>query len=204
MGFLSSSSTFTRYFINGSIEGPLAETVREGLEANIIAEIDNQEEDRAFGWTSFESPYAPDFNASSVVVGSYFVFALRIDKKVLPAKIVQRLLAVEIKKRLSASGREFLSRDEKKDAKEHVLNVLSLRIPATPNVFDVLWNMDSGEVWLFSTQSAAQEVFETLFYKSFGAAVAPLFPYTLAETTFKLTDNELELLADIAPVPFME
>jgi hypothetical protein len=53
--------------------------------------------------------------------------------------------------------KEYLSRNEKKQIKEDVTRELSLRIPATPNVYDVLWDYEKYSLWFFSTQKSANE-----------------------------------------------
>jgi outer membrane protein OmpU len=47
--------------------------------------------------------------------------------------------------------------------------VLSLRIPATPNFYDVLWKYEEAELWFFTNQKSANEELETQFSQSFGA-----------------------------------
>lgn len=138
------------------------------------------------------------------MVGPHIVFSLRIDKKALPAKVVKKHCAIEEKKRLAESGRDFLSREEKKQVREHVDLVLLSRIPSTPNIFDVLWNVEDKSLWLFSTQNAAREELESLFFQSFGVTLIPLFPFTAAELACGLSDKEKDQLAAIAPASFVE
>ena len=87
MGILSPKASITRYHVEGKINTSLMEAVYSGLCKNIIKEIDNQTEEIALGWTSLESPYKPDFEGSSFVLGTYFIFALRIDKKSIPSAV---------------------------------------------------------------------------------------------------------------------
>ncbi len=84
MRLLSSSVSITRYKVKGEIQGPLIKTVMEGLNKNSIIEIDNKPMEKTAGWTSFDNPYLHDFGTSSCVIGAYFVFSLRIDKKNIP------------------------------------------------------------------------------------------------------------------------
>ncbi len=105
-------------------------------------------------------------------------------------------------KKLAESGREHLSRNEKKDIKEHVTNVLILRIPATPNIYDIIWNYEESSLWFFSNQKAANEELETLFSKSFRLSLVRLFPYTMAEIAAGLTDKESDFLSTISRTKF--
>ena len=199
MSLFSSSVSITRYKVHGKIKPPILETVASGLTNHTIGEIDNQISDSAVGWTSFEKPFQPDFSGSSFVYGSYFVFSLRIDKKNIAAKILKKHYALEAAKRLAESGREYLSKSEKKLIKDHVLNALSLRMPATPNIYDLVWNYEDSSVWFFSNLKAANEELETLFSKSFDLSLIRIFPYTAAYLSEALSDSQRDELQKLSP-----
>lgn len=202
MGLLSSSVSITRYKVKGKLEEPVVEVVTRGLKKNILNEIDGDESEKTSGWTSFNNPFKPDFDGSSFLIGTYFVFSLRIDKKSIPSKIIQKYYTLETSKKLAESNRKFLSRNEKKIIKEHVINVLSLRIPATPNVYDLVWNYEENYLWFFSNLKTANEELETLFSNSFNLTLIRLFPYTMADLTCNLNDGDRDLLLKISPSVF--
>lgn len=202
MGLLSPSVSITRYRVEGKLEDPVIETVTRGLKKYILREIDKDESEKTSGWTSFNNPFKPDFDGSSFLIGNYFVFSLRIDKKSIPSKIIQKYYALETSKKLAESNREFLSRNEKKLIKEHVINVLSLRIPATPNIYDLVWNYEKNYLWFFSNLKTANEEIETLFSKSFKLTLIRLFPYTMADLTCSLSDADRDVLSKISPSEF--
>jgi hypothetical protein len=204
MSILASSVSITRYQVQGKINTPIIDNIANGLRNNTIADIDNQISDKAVGWTSFDKPFQPNFDGSNFVFGAYFVFALRIDKKSIAAKVLKKHYTIEAAKRLADSGREYLSKNEKKLIKEHVLSGLSLRIPATPNVYDLVWNYESSTVWFFSNLKAANEELETLFSKSFNLSLIRLFPYTTAELASDLSDSQLDELQKISPDRFVK
>ena len=178
------------------------ETVANGLSKNIIQDIDNQPSEMAVGWTSIEKPYQPDFSGSLFVYGNYFVFSLRIDKKNIAPKILKKQYTVEAAKRLADSGREYLSKSEKKMIKDHVMNALCLRIPATPNIYDLVWNYEDSSVWFFSNLKAANEELETLFAKSFDLSLIRIFPFTASYLSSDLSDSQRDELQQISPTPF--
>ena len=149
MSILSSTVSITRYKVHGKIGAPIIDNISDGLKSNTILEIDNQISDKAIGWTSFDKPFQPDFDGSSFVYGNYFVFALRIDKKNIAAKVLKKHYTIEVAKRMADSGRDYLSKNEKKLVKEHVISKLSVRIPATPNVYDLVWNYEECDDLVF-------------------------------------------------------
>jgi DNA recombination-dependent growth factor C len=143
------------------------EQVRNGLIQHAIPKMENEYEEISAGWTPLESPYLPDFEKFSFVFGSYFLFSLRIDKKSIPAKLVHKQMAIEIEKKKADSGRDFISKNEKSEIKETIMDVLMHKMPSIPNVYDVLWDYDAKTLFLLTTQKAANEFFETIFFKSF-------------------------------------
>jgi len=202
MGFLSSTVSMARYKIDGKFEEKILETVAEGLKKNMISEIDGNPVDKAVGWTSFENPFKPDFEGSSFSIGAYLIFSMRMDKKIIPPKIIKKHVAVESAKLLAASGRDYLSKNEKTAIKDRVINALILRIPATPNIYDIFWNYEDAEIWFFSSLKSANEEFETLFARSFNLTPIRLFPYTMAELTAGLTNAQRDALSNISSTKF--
>ncbi len=198
MGLLSNTTSLTRYHVDGKLDEPLLDTIAAGLKKFAVTDIDDNPSDQTVGWTSFRDPFTPNFEDSSFMIGTYIVFALRIDKKAIPSKMVQKHCTYEEAKRLKELGRDFLSRDEKKAIKDHVLTQLNLKMPATPNIYDVVWLYESGELWLFSNLKSANEHLETLFFKSFGIALVSRIPYTMAAFDKNLTTTQLDTLAKLS------
>lgn len=202
MGLLSSHVSITRYQVLGQLPEPLMDILSRLLTQNAIVEIDDEDMDQSAGWTSFEDPFTPDFTGSSFVLGSHFIFSFRMDKKTIPSKVVNKRYRQEIAKRIKESGKDFLSRNEKKQIKEDVVRDLSIRIPATPNVYDILWDYEKYSLWFFSTQKSANEAFEVFFTKSFKLNLLRRFPYTAAQEL--LGDSEKDMLNRLTPSHFME
>ncbi|MDP4858201.1 MAG: recombination-associated protein RdgC [Desulfobacterales bacterium] len=200
MGLLSQSVSITRYRVQGQLEEPVLDTIALALKRHAVLDIDNDAAEKSCGWTSFENPFAPDFEGSNHLFGSYLVFSLRVDKKSIPSKILKKHFTIEETKRLAASGRRFFSRNEKKLVKEEVLHRLSLRIPATPHIYDLIWNYEGGKLWFFSNLKAANEELETLFSESFNLSLIRMFPYTAAEIDADLSDSDRDRLNQISPV----
>jgi DNA recombination-dependent growth factor C len=202
MGILSPNVSITRYRVQGHVDDPVLDTIKKSLNKFAISDIDNDAAEKSSGWTSFEQPYKPDFEGSSYLFGAHLVFSLRIDKKSIPTKILKKHYAIEETKRLTKSGRQFISRNEKKLVKEQILHFLSLRIPATPNIYDLVWDYEKGKLWFFTNLKAANEELETLFRESFKLTLIRLFPYTTAEIDAALTDAERDRLNRVSTVTF--
>ena len=199
MGLLSASNSITRYRVEGRLRKPFTETVAAGLQKHAIGEIDDQSLEKAVGWTSFEKPYQPDFRDSNYIYGTYLVFALRIDKKTLSPKMVQKHFMIESARRLAKSGRQYLSRNEKQTIKDHVVDRLNIKVPATPHVYDIIWNYEDSVLWFFSNLKAANEELETLFLRSFNLTLIRVIPYTAAFLDSDLSDTEKDILIKLSP-----
>ena len=203
MSIIASSASITRYKVQGKLKTPIVENVANGLTKNTITEIDGDPSDVAVGWTSFEKPFQPDFGGSLFVYANYFVFSLRIDKKNIAPKVLKKHYTIEAAKRLAESGREYLSKTEKKVIKDHVVHALCLRIPATPNIYDLVWDYEGSSLWFFSNLKAANEELETLFSKSFDLSLIRIFPYTSAYFSPDLSEAQLDELQKISPTQFV-
>ncbi len=202
MGLISSTHSVTRYHIDGKIEGSINEKVREGLIKYSIPKIENEYDEISAGWTPLESPYNPDFESFSFLFGTYFVFSLRVDKKSIPAKLIQKYIAMEIEKKKEKSGRDFISKNEKSELEEHVIDILMHKIPAVPSLYDVLWDYEEKNLYLYTTQKAANEFFETIFLKSFKLKPIRLFPYTLIETKSSFQSSQKDKFLTLTPLKY--
>ena len=204
MAFLSSSSSISRYYIEGKFDDKIMDNMIEGLKKHSIPEIENDYSEVAAGWTPFESPYKPDFDKYSFSFGSYFLFNLRIDKKSIPLKLIKKHLSIEIDKRLEKSGRSFISKNEKSEIKDLVLDNLMRIIPSVPNIYEVLWNYEESNLFLYTTQKAANELFETIFLKSFALKPIRLFPYTIIEKKSNLSDQQKDIIYNQSSLNYLK
>ena len=100
MGILSSSVSITQYHVEGKLQDPVIETIARGLKKQSIKDIDNESDEKTVGWTCFSDPFNADFEKTPFLIGTHLVFSLRIDKKTIPAKVVQKHYQLELKKRL--------------------------------------------------------------------------------------------------------
>jgi hypothetical protein len=100
---------------------------------------------------------------------------------------------------LKNSGRDYLSKHEKQTIKDTVIQSLNLKIPPTPNVYDILWSHETSDLYCLNTLKSANEELETLFFKSFSLSLQRIIPYTLADGQSGLTDAQRDMLSKLAP-----
>jgi DNA recombination-dependent growth factor C len=202
MGLLSAAMAITRYRVEGKLKGAATEAVHWGLKKNAITEIDNEADDKAVGWTSFERPYFPSFEGSSFLFGNLFIFSLRLDRKSVSAKLLKKHVSIETADRLAKTRKRFLSKDEKKALKEKVMKDLLVRVPSTPSVYDIVWNYENASLLFFTNLRAANEQIESLFKRSFSLGLIRIFPFTAADSLAGLSDSERDLLIGLSSTQF--
>ena len=194
MAILSSSTSLSFYRVDPPFTEEILSRLEEGLQKYTISDIDGDSTDSVFGWTSQKNPFQPDFSDRSFGIGNYFVFSLRIDKKNIPVNVFKKYMAIETEKRLQLSGNDRLSKEEKRNIADAVRNNLLVRIPSSPNIFDVFWNYEEQIVYLCSVSKAVNEIFETLFKRTFKTTITRFFPYTTAFYKGELSPEELDSL----------
>ena len=204
MGILSPTISLTRYRVHGKIDEPVMETIVNSLKSNIVLEIDNEDAEKSVGWTSFENPFKPHFDSDSIQFGTYMVFSMRIDKKSVPAKTIRKNFDLAVQKKLADESRNYLSRNERKLLKEEIVRSLLLKMPSTPNIYDLLWSYEEGLLWFFTNQKAANEELEVLFSKTFGLILARMFPYTQANYESGLSPEDIDIVSRLTPTNFTE
>ncbi len=203
MQLLSSTLSVTRFKVEGRLADPVVETLRKGLSEFAIREIDSKPVEKSFGFTRADLPFTPDFSGDEILFGTNFVFSLRIDKKRIPAKVVKKeQMAMEAEK-MARTGRQRLSTAEKKEIKELVVQRLLTRVPAVPNVYDIVWDYENETVWFFSGLKEASEVLESLFSKAFGLTIIKLFPFTWVWFSGSLSHREKDLVKQAVPTLFV-
>lgn len=199
MPLFSNSIAITRYKVSGVLDAPVNEKILTALNQNSIDALVNEDSTKRIGWTTIEKPYHPYFDDFSFVYANYFSFALRVDKKTIPPKLVKQQFTMECEKKLSETGREYLSANEKKEIREHVTLGLSMRIPAVPDVYELVWQHESQNLYFFSNLKSANEDLEHLFSHSFHLKLIRMFPYTYATLTADLNGNEMDAFDNIKP-----
>ncbi|MDY0131743.1 MAG: recombination-associated protein RdgC [Desulforegulaceae bacterium] len=178
MGLLTSSSSFLRYKIDDD-QKLSSEKIRICLKENQFPEFAESEMTESIaGWVSYENHFDTDFEFDPIKYGNYFVFCLRIDKKSIPKKIIDKHLAIESKKIMKEANKDYLSKNEKSKLKEDIILRLSLQMPSIPDIYDILWIPEKNEIIFFTTQKTINEIFETLFRQTFKTSIIRLFPYT--------------------------
>ena len=204
MGFSGASCTFTRYRILEQPSAALWAQVPSLLKRHAFQDIDALPgELRSFGWTSFEDMLDIEWATAPPEKGAYLTFALRLETRRVPPAVLKKhhALAVrEEKRRIAEQGKQFISRERKKELKEQVLLRLMRHFLPIPAIFDVIWATEAGLVYFASTQRKILDMFEDFFIKCFELSLEQLTPYGLAAAS--LSEHDLSRLDTLEPTIF--
>jgi len=181
MPLLTGAISARRYSVVVDLdEAGFRDRILEGLSENAFREpLSAAKGGENYGWVTLENLCDVDFSTNKVLFNQYACFSLRIDNKRLPGKLVKALLDLRIRAWLKETGRERVPGPVKKEMLEQIeLELYPRQLPAVA-VHDVCWDMPGKKVWIFSTSNKVNELFRTLFAKTFLAETRPIGPLQL-------------------------
>ena len=153
---------------------------------------------KKMGWTTPFEPFSPELPETSILLGDFAIFALRIDERKVPKALLKKYLALEEKRYKEEKGIKRLPRVTKKRLREQVEFMLLQKVLPVPSVYDVAWDLKEEVVYFFSTSSKVIGDFQAFFKKTFQIMPEPMVPYTLAEV-----ECGKEVLSAIGPERFV-
>lgn len=178
MHLLKPSGSFTRYALPHPVQGD----VSAHIQRHRFRPIDATSDERAFGFVPLEDMLDHDWMQHHPACGAYHVYSLRLDtRRVSPAVLRKERTLAEKEARQEAikEGRNFLSRDRKKELAEQVKLRLLAKAPPVPAVFDVV--QGEGLVWLNSVNGKVSALFQDIFANAMDCPLIPLDAVGLAD-----------------------
>ena len=183
MSILSASLGLTRYRIIEEVPNELLGQIPEKLKQFCFVDIDATADERSFGWTNFDDMLDMNWTQSPPEKAEYFVFKLRLDTRRIPPSVLKKHLTIALNKELEHNkeqGKNFVSRDRKREIKEQVTLRLRARSFPIPAVFDVMWTPSANRVYLDTTNAKVRALFEDYFALTFDLHLEPLTPFFMA------------------------
>ncbi|GAB4283703.1 MAG: recombination-associated protein RdgC [Deferrisomatales bacterium] len=181
MGIVSGGVRIRRFQVLGEPPEDFQGPFEEGIERYAFRDFaEGDEQEQVLGWVGADDWFVPGLPPERWLVGRSVLLTLRVDTKRIPARFLKqecRKLEAEWKLR---SGREELTRAERDEIVAIVRKRLLDRAIPSCQGHDVCWELERGEVLLWSTSAKVGETFRVLFEKTFGLKLRPLFPYALA------------------------
>lgn len=183
MGFLSTSTTFTRFRFTEPIPKDLWGNISAKLKQYSFRDIDDTPDERAWGWVNFDDMLDTAWASSPPEKGEYLCFSLRLDTRRIPPAVLKKhtLIALrEEEKKAKEQGRDYISRTRKKELQDAVKAKLMARFLPIPAEFNVVWNTREHIVYFGSIQEKVIHLFTEFFSLTFDLDLEPLTPFSLA------------------------
>jgi hypothetical protein len=184
MAFASGVLTFKRFRVEGPWPTDVGSLV-ERLAQRVIQQNPLETADGTrYGWTAGLDILDTDFDVGKNVVSDGLHFGLRVDTNKAPADLVRSYRRMHEQAMLSASGRDFLTQAQRREAREQA--AAQAEAEAREGAFrrmkhiPVFWDLPRGEVYLAGGGATVIEHFMSLFHASFDCALVPVTAGELA------------------------
>lgn len=202
MGFLQNTVSFTTYRLPKAPDGDLRQTVLEGLQRGRVSTIDiDLGRDRSSGFAVFENPLSSEFEEGNIFFDPLIAFAMRMDKLSVPPSTQRLYIQQRIRENLLTTGRAKLPKQEREELTEQVrLDLLRRAIPAI-TVADVIWDMRTSMIRLYSTSTALNDEFMDRFHHIFGIHLIPMNTVGILESI--LDERSLHDVYYLLPTSFL-
>ena len=139
--------------------------------------------DMSFGWVNPKYPYKAVLGSESQdwIVGSYIVFAIRIDEMKYDKVKFDIMLAKMVKE----SGYTHVSTETKREMGEKIKKELRKKNQPRTKIVEAFYDLASERLFVLSKSTTDAAYFENLFDKSFGNTLGvPMFQAYITDLLF--------------------
>lgn len=192
MGIYANTVSITQFAISGELpQTDQFEWFSKKIMDRGFQSIENSTEESSEGWVLVDKPDDASFEVpSDFWRDNYVVFSLRRDQRKIPAAVLKSHTAREEGVFLSQNSNLRRTPKHKRDEiKEQVQLRLMTRCLPVPSTVDVVWDLKSGVLTLFSLGTNVIERFEDIFRKTFeGFSPVIIHPFARAR---KLLEGQM-------------
>lgn len=197
MGLVSGSASFCRYRIDGKFPLAVDDELVAQLSARAFGRVAGGADGAQAGWISGRHLFDTDLRAERLSFGRYLCFAMRVDRVSIPAGVVRAYVCMEEDAALEASGRAFLSKGERRRAREAAKERAEEEARdgrfRRMQSYGVLIDLESRTVSFGNTAVGANDLFIDLFRATFGVSLEPLDPRHVAYRVLRTAGRERQL-----------
>jgi hypothetical protein len=158
-------------------------------------------EDERSGWVTVEHLLDTRFDLDRCVREPYLVFALRTDRRRVPAQLVRAELRVQEDAHRAAKGKR-MSPTERREAREAIQAALARRALPHPSAVPVLWNLPGQRVYFGSAGAHPNDLFKACFEDTFELTLTALGPLGAAEIAAQGREELVRAVSALAPARF--
>jgi len=181
MGFKKGNVSFSRFKVEGGPSALSADDFDKMIKARAFRDFFPEEETEIMGWTSIDNVLDTEFAYTFNTDDRYRFFALRIDRRMIPASIVKMRVMEEEARILKENGQRRLYKEERKAIYEGVRRDLEKSIPPVPRIYEVAWSVEKRTVYFGSLSYLVCVNFASLFRETFGLSLITANPVKYIE-----------------------
>jgi len=181
MGIIKGNATLSRYRLKGDLPDGFKDFLDRRIRQFAFRDIENNSEELSVGWVSIHDFMDTGFAYAAYALDPYVALGLRVDKRQVGGAMLKKYHRLELKKAYAAGEGRKLSRMEREELKEKARLDLLSRIPPATKFYELVWDTNSGEVWLGASAHSVRELAEDLFKRTFELELMPIIPWHLAQ-----------------------
>ena len=176
MGLIRGAFTFMQFSVDGKLPQAFTTFARSRIQGNAFREARSSTEEKRMGWVSATDVLDADFENTPFSLGDYLIFSLRIDRKVIPPKLMKVRLMEEQRRFLSEHQQTRIGKAMNEGLKDKVkLDILTKSEPV-PSFYDVLWAVGQNKVYFSCLSDKVADDFVDLFKQTFSLGLKRILP----------------------------
>lgn len=198
MGIVSGAMSVARYRVVGDLPPSWRDRFRDALQANAFQEPpQGQGKEEVEGWVQVHNLLDAEFDDfNRWLYNGVALFALRVDKKRLPARLFRATLEKRCAAWCKERGVERCPNAVKSELKDNLEQEWLARTLPSSAVTEIAWHVDQGYVLVHALSETVGDRVRKRFLRSFGLKLVPWSPLDW------LTDrSQMETLVTRAPSP---
>ncbi|MDI1477303.1 hypothetical protein [Polyangium sp. y55x31] len=200
MGALRGSLTFSRFYVTGDIPDDVPGTTLKRIRANAFQPLSpDDEKNEGAGWANIDDPFDTDLDHEKVFYNEYVCLGLRLDRWAIPSSLLKQHLREAEQALLAKKGLERLGRQAKADLKTMVVRKLRRQLVPSLKSYDVVWNLRTNVLHLYSQSERIATLLDDLFKRTFKVDLVPESPGTAADR-LGLDAKEARAFAGLEPM----
>lgn len=177
MGFIKGALTFSLYRVDGDLPAQFRNYFDGRIKKYAYRDFVSSAEEKNVGWTSCKNILDTGFTDADYAVGKYFLFSLRIDRKVIPPSLLKIKYLEAQQQYLAEKEVKNIAKIVRAEIKEMVTLQLMTKVQPVPTFFDVLWSPTENWLLFCSLAEKVRDEFHSLFQDTFQLTALPFVPW---------------------------
>lgn len=174
MGLLSGGLNGRRFRVTDPLPHGFRDVFKDAINENaFVAALDASDDEPRFGWVDLFEPANTTFELNTFLFDRYLALSLRTDKKTVNGRFFKIALTERFEKVKEMRDADKLSKTEKKDVEETLKAELLARALPSVSTAELAWDVNTGEVILFTTSESVVERLQNQFEATFDMRLRP-------------------------------